>query len=296
MKQNRYYEKKADERFKVWEGPMNYDMPLHFHRNVEMQYSLNQTYDVTVQGERLSLKKDDILIVPSRKTHGAPMQEKVREISLLVPYDFFSYFPAFQHSSQSFFVLTDKTFNRKMILPILRTMLRTEGIKAEESGDKENYEPSDTVALGWTNLLFGTLFSFYRLEFTGMSQSDSGFSEQILYFIDNNYMKPDLSLQTIAQTFGYNPSYLSRTFKKIFGVTLSGYIRSVRIQKFINIYPMQDNPNILSLALQCGFSAASAFYRAFFEETHTSPKEYFRVKQLETENEQATSAEEESDA
>ncbi|MGN1052083.1 MAG: helix-turn-helix transcriptional regulator [Candidatus Scatosoma sp.] len=152
-------------------------------------------------------------------------------------------------------------------MPVLKLFLEQE--KSRSNCDiKTVYDP---VLLGWTNLLFGKIFNYYRVDFLAEENKESGFTEQVLFFIDNNYMKPDLSLQMVANTFGYNPSYLSRTFKKYFFVPLNKYIRSVRIQKFVSMYFMAPNANILKLAMDCGFSTASAFYRAFREETNTTP-------------------------
>lgn len=266
------YEKKVDENFKFEENFLDYNTPPHFHRAIEVSYVLKKNYEVCIQNETYNVKANEILIISSRMTHSAKPQNSTKIISLILPYEYFSYFPKLQHTTIPCFILRDKNYNKEVLLPLLKLFL-----KQEASSNKNMKSTYDTVLLGWTNLLFGKSFSFYRLDFPIGESKELSFSEQILFFIDNNYMKHDLSLQTIADVFGYNPSYLSRTFKKYFFVSLNKYIRSVRIQKFISLYFMAPDTNILKLAMQCGFSTSSAFYRAFHEETNSSPIQFHEL-------------------
>lgn len=280
MQDNHYYEQKADSnRFAAGEYYIDYDSPYHFHRNIEMMYVRKKSYTVTVSEQTVHVKKDEIIVIPSYTSHGAETQAEVKCVLLLFPYNYLSLFPAFQTSSENPFILSDKKFNRTKILPILQLLLSS----IETDGSR--HPALDILMQSWTNLIFGTIFSFYnhKIQRQNLLKKDvqnADFSEQILSYIDKNYMQPDLTLETIAQTFRYNPSYLSRSFKQLFSVSISQYIRSVRIQKFIALYPMQKQTNILNLAMQCGFSSASAFYRAFTEQTNTSsPSEYFLNKE-----------------
>lgn len=267
------YEKKVDENFKLEENFLDYDNPPHFHRAIEVSYVLKKNYEVCVQNKTYNVKANEILIISSRMTHSAKPQDSTKIISLILPYEYFSYFPKLQHTTIPCYILQDKNYNKQVLLPLLKLFLTQEGPYSNQD-IKSAY---DTVLLGWTNLLFGKSFNFYTLDFPIGESNELSFSEQILFFIDNNYMRHDLSLQTIADVFGYNPSYLSRTFKKYFFVPLNKYIRSVRIRKFISLYFMAPDANILKLAMQCGFSTSSAFYRAFHEETNCSPMQFHQL-------------------
>ena len=267
MQPKNQYEKKADERFKIEVTPFDYDNPEHFHRAIEIAYILKNNYEVNVQNQTYTLKTNEIIIISSRMAHTAKEQDATAGFSIVIPYEYFSYFPKIQHTMMPCFLLRDVKYNKEVLLPVLKLFL-------EQEKNRSNCEIKiiyDVVLLGWTNLLLGKILNHYNLNFLAEENKESGFTEQILFFIDNNYMKPDLSLQMVAEAFGYNPSYLSRTFKKYFFVPLNKYIRSVRIQKFVSLYFMTPHVNILKLAMECGFSTASAFYRAFREETSTTP-------------------------
>lgn len=269
MRRSPYYEKATDELFRVEQNFLRYNIPAHFHKAIEFQYILKKNYKINIQGTPVTVKKNEILIIPSRIIHSAAIQEEVQTIMVLIPYDFFAYFPTFQRTTAPFFILNDINFNKR-VLPILRLLVR----KFDDL-EQANTSIRDSLSIGWTNLIYAELFSHYRLSFMEKGKNAPDFFDQVLGFIDQHYMDPDLSLQSIAKYFKYNPSYISRSFKNGFSVPLNQHIRSVRIQKFISLYPLQENPNILNLALQCGFSSLAAFYRAFHAETNLAPKEYF---------------------
>ncbi len=50
-----------------------------------------------------------------------------------------------------------------------------------------------------------------------------------LELIEKNYTNPDFSLQHLAELMGYNPSYLSRLFKKEIGINFKSYIIQKRM-------------------------------------------------------------------
>ncbi|MCR5796303.1 response regulator transcription factor [Eubacterium xylanophilum] len=55
--------------------------------------------------------------------------------------------------------------------------------------------------------------------------------DKVQEFIRDNSENPALNLTSVASTFGYNPSYLSRVFKEDAGTNLSDYIMSCRMEK-----------------------------------------------------------------
>ncbi len=271
MNKNSFYESHTDQGLRVEEYFHTWEIPAHFHKAVEFQYILKNNYTINLQNDDLTVKKDEILLVSSRTAHSEPVQDSVKSVMLLIPYDFFTYFPSFQNTSVPYFVLNDKTFNKNTVLPVLRLL-----VKHFELASSSNQPFSDPLVIGWTNIVFGELFSHYKLSFVDKGKIAPNFFEQVLEFIDLHYMEQDLSLKKVAKIFGYSPSYLSRYFKKGFSINFNQHIRSVRIKKFISLYPLQNGSNILDLALQCGFSSLAAFYRAFHDETNLSPKQYFR--------------------
>lgn len=267
----KYYEQAAEQQVKIEKSALDYEIPTHFHKSVEMQLILEGVYEVYVSDEKYTIPSGSILLIPPNIEHHAPIQPDVKTYLLVVPYEYFDYFPAFLNTSDPCFILSDATFNQNYIQPLLQEFLhqRTQGVQAPQ-------KMQSIVYIGWTNLIFGQLFSFYNLKFsTHPKKSKSELSEQILDYIDKNYADPNLSIKTIAALFNYNQTYLSRMFSQKYSIPISQYINSIRIQKFITLYYNDPHITFLQLALRCGFSSESTFYRAFFEYAKTTPSQYF---------------------
>ncbi|OYP11615.1 DNA-binding response regulator [Lachnotalea glycerini] len=55
--------------------------------------------------------------------------------------------------------------------------------------------------------------------------------QNIKKYIMKNYANANINLTSIAQYFGFNPSYLSRMFKSETGISMIDYITSIRMEK-----------------------------------------------------------------
>jgi len=83
------------------------------------------------------------------------------------------------------------------------------------------------------------------------------------------------SLDELAATVGCNPSYLSRTFTQIEGVTLSQWLRRIRIEHAASLIA-SGKCNVSEAALEVGYQSFSHFSRAFAEEKGVPPSQWVR--------------------
>lgn len=92
-------------------------------------------------------------------------------------------------------------------------------------------------------------------------------------YIDANFYLNDLSLETVAEQFNTNPSYLSRMIKQEIGFSFIDYLINLRIKKAIFI---MDDPTIkiYQVAEMVGYSNQHYFCKAFKKVTGISPTEY----------------------
>ena len=84
--------------------------------------------------------------------------------------------------------------------------------------------------------------------------------------------------QANAAKFGYNSSYLSRSFSKTFGISFNKYLTMLRLREAI-LLMRSGEMNVTECALESGFGSMRSFYRAFREEFGCTPKEYFDKEQ-----------------
>lgn len=92
-------------------------------------------------------------------------------------------------------------------------------------------------------------------------------------FIDNNYCKNDLSLDTVSKRFCLSSSYLSKLIKEETGLSFVDYVTNIRVKKAISI---MDDPTvkIYQVAELVGYSNQHYFCKAFKKVTGLSPTEY----------------------
>jgi len=70
------------------------------------------------------------------------------------------------------------------------------------------------------------------------------------------------TLQSLAAELAIHPVHLSRAFTKYFHCNLGHYIRMLKIQAALRLFPYQDS-TLTEIAIQCGFADQSHFIRSF---------------------------------
>lgn len=102
----------------------------------------------------------------------------------------------------------------------------------------------------------------------------------IIQYIQEHYAE-DLSLDSIAEVFYLSKSHLSRTFKKVTGVTLNAYIGTVRIFKAKSLLRAGYSVNIAGELV--GYKSTSYFISLFTKSEGMSPKQYAKAAAFATE-------------
>lgn len=87
------------------------------------------------------------------------------------------------------------------------------------------------------------------------------------------HLDRDLSINTIAGLVHFNPSYLSRVFKKQTGVSLSEYVWNLKLQKAKEMLA-SDRYKINQISEKLGFDSPGYFTRFFKKMTGMTPAEY----------------------
>ena len=116
--------------------------------------------------------------------------------------------------------------------------------------------------------------------------------KEITRYMRENKNK-EISIEMLAETFGYSKYYFSRQFKRYMGVSPNEYWASIRIeQMFIEL---EKNNSVLHAHLSLGYLSSGTFSNAFFESTGMTPSLYkkslnkfYRAMHLHEETDQRT--------
>lgn len=101
--------------------------------------------------------------------------------------------------------------------------------------------------------------------------------DEIKIYVDNNFLSQDISLEKVAERFGYSKKYLSELFKKNFKIKFTEYIRQIRVQNACFLME-QGFTSVKEISYLSGFSDPLYFSRVFKGVTGKSPKEYISQK------------------
>jgi two-component system response regulator YesN len=95
---------------------------------------------------------------------------------------------------------------------------------------------------------------------------------QVKHYVEENYMQ-DISLQSVANKFNINSSYLSRLFSEKGDTTFTDYLAHTRITKAIE-FIKSSNLKIYEICEKVGYTSPEHFSRTFKKMTGKSPKQF----------------------
>ena len=108
----------------------------------------------------------------------------------------------------------------------------------------------------------------------GLDHHSSPIVVRICDFIADNF-REDIDSADIASAANVHPKYAMNVFKKSTGMTLNDYVNLMRLS-YAQALLMQDEANVLQVAMDSGFGSLSAFNKAFRKISGMSPTDFRR--------------------
>lgn len=87
------------------------------------------------------------------------------------------------------------------------------------------------------------------------------------------HFQEEITLTSLARTFNWHPSYISRIFKQHVGQTLTDYLHALRVEMASSLLAT-TTMNIVDIAFEVGFEHPHTFTRVFKELRGMPPKQY----------------------
>jgi len=126
-------------------------------------------------------------------------------------------------------------------------------------------------------LLSAALYSFCGRAYDNMvwhpeTDQEEELTIKLLYQIQQNYDK-SISLRQIANEMGYNYTYLSNIFNKIFGCGFSKFVNKFRSNHAAELL-LTTNDSMVQISNTCGFESIRSFNEQFKQDYGCTPTEY----------------------
>lgn len=122
---------------------------------------------------------------------------------------------------------------------------------------------------------FNTIYEYIEL-LKSASLYNNSFSlviKRAMVFIEQNYMKPNLTQNSVADFLGVSTNYLSALFKKELDINFVDYVNNLKIEKAC-ILLKESSMKIYEISEAIGFENNSYFSRLFKKTKGISPKDY----------------------
>ena len=242
----------------------NYRRDRHWHRSVEIFAVCGGALEFYIDNRIWHLSAGDFLIVNSNEVHSVDSPLPNETIVLQIPLEMFEdYF-----TGEQFIWFTHEPGKRdERFMELMRELYR---IYEEKTCGYD----MKMMSVFYDILYY--LVKDYRLPETGQDyvrkNKTLGRLSGITSYMKENY-RNSLSLEKVAEKFGYSPSYLSRMFQKYAGITFKDHVQNIRLG-----HALKDLENgeysITETAIRNGFSGSKALARAFRKKYGMLPSEY----------------------
>lgn len=230
----------------------NWIHPVRIIDTYELIFVLDGCVHIKEDNEKYDIAKNECIILEPNKKHGGYKE------SSETSFYWFHFKTDFKMPFKTY--KEDKYYDIKYLLKKLLHMSNT-----------LSYEKSalDAAAL----LIFGELENAVR------QNSGSSFINKASEYVRINTNK-NITAKSVADYFGYNADYISRLFKKTFGVSLKKYITDEKI-KYAKDLLLNTGLSVKQIAANLGFSYENNFIKFFIYHEEITPvqfrNKYFKI-------------------
>ena len=256
-----YFHIKREEKNKLAYGQTKnegIDVGVHFHSQIEVYQICSGQVEVLINDKRRVLSEGEIAVSFSYDAHGYRSVGPAEATYLIVPTDAFPDLSPYLSGKQ----LGSPFIDDQSVCHKVRTAMN--GVLSADN---------ELTARGWIYVIFGTVFSLGTVcECKEQRERQTRLGAELLIYVGKHF-REELTLGTLGEHFGYNPSYLSRYFRDTFGISFGKYLTTLRLREAVLLL-RQGDLTVTECALESGFGSIRSFYRCFYEEFKCTPKEY----------------------
>lgn len=247
-------------------------------------YVLEGEMNVRYYGDKIRMKKDDILLINSGMEYGISGARDA----------------IYGTASFSIGIISQIMDKKSLMLyvdsarDVLHTYQDLRDILQEMTAEYILHAHQTRAAMDSLMLrLLDCLIENYQL---GQGQieadendTDARMRQMMQYII--NHIHDEISLSDLANEMFVSTSTLSRIFKKSTGMYFADYVMRLRVRTSLGLLRTSEQ-NLTQIAMNCGFSTSAAFNRSFKKVTGMMPSEYRKKYQVSVESEEQESRDE----
>ncbi len=239
----------------------------HFHQNVELCYVLQGRAEIQMGNEQVILFEEGVYVVNANKKHCIRLSEDGLLVKISISFELMADILGALDvrflcnsnlgDSEQYDLLRNK------IKKLLTHYVNTNGSTSDFGHISICYEILDVLTI-----------NFLVRDTDLRSRDEDSISTriaQINNYVRGNY-KGELSLKDLADKLYLSEAYLSRFFKKTYGMSFLKYVTNIRLSHAYDELMYSDEP-ITKIAFNNGFSTVALFNKSFKQVYGQTPSE-----------------------
>ena len=239
------------------------------HSEVEILFIVEGNVEARVEQKVSRLQTNDLLVVNSNKKHMLKPEGSAIVMRLLI--DYMMICDAFQGQKVIFWCDSSGSENERY--QELRILLKR---LLKHYVESDNYSSSFGYQADCYEILH-QLTANFMVKAAQVQNGDEGDRyenrlNQINNYINSNYDQP-ISMKELSEKLYLSNGYLSRFFKKNYGMSFANYLTNVRILHAVDELLYTDIP-VTRVAYDCGFTSAALFNKVFKKSYGMTPTEF----------------------
>lgn len=234
------------------------DCPEHTNFGIEIAIVKTGILSMKIEQEDYTLTPGQAVVLYPYESHDYRGDSSLRFLSILLSgdaNDLFFRFTDYRRTTQRVFTVP------QAVIDFLNYLELTAGGSSSEN--------DDTLIMSVLAPILHCLK--HQLQFSGERTYQSAFMQAVNY-IDAHY-SDGIKLSEVAEAVGVNPSFLSRTFSKNAGMSLTTYVNVRRVILAANMLK-NTTDKIADIAGKVGFGTVRSFNRAFVQHFPVTPAQY----------------------
>lgn len=233
----------------------------HWHEFVEVIYVVEGDLEITSASGNILLSSGEVGVIGCGSLHGTKsISKKLHHQCLHIKCDFLLKYLNFNIISSKIFKVKDVSKFLFYYKNVIEYLDKTDYIS------KMKYNAN--ILLLVTTIVEDENFT----EKNELTSNTNDLISKVMYYINLNY-KENITLNSIANHFGYTPQNIALLFKKNLGKTVYSYLTEIRLENAVYLL-VNSNKNVIEISLECGFPNEMAFINKFKLKFKTTPSIY----------------------
>lgn len=256
----------------------NYTREPHWHNSVELFAVYEGSLTFIFREKQIRVDCGDFIIINTNELHSVRADEENMSVYVQIPISEFK-----NYLTADRFISFDKKGKG--------SLAKLDSMQMKDTDQKmmqlicNIYDLNGTGAPGHEYEMLRDYYAMMQLLVTAYRQVEA---DDMLYrsskalqrlspiteYIKKHYAE-DISLQSLAQLFGYSIEHLSRMFQKYAQINYKSYLSGIRLEHAVEEMETSDK-TIGEIATEVGFSDSRAMSKAFQKKYGMLPSEYNR--------------------